>query len=68
MPNILEWNKNKTKVRVWSTVVDDYICEFMTPEEMKEHPKYRDLVLWHHFEECYICGQKLPEKTAKETK
>jgi hypothetical protein len=35
MPHILKWNKDHSKVKIYSTIVDSDITKYVTPEEFR---------------------------------
>ena len=59
MPKLIKWNKKHTKVRVWSTVVDAWFTDWMTPDEARNHWEYGDLVKFKLDNICPTCHQKM---------
>lgn len=56
MPHILIWNKRKTKVKVYTTISEGDLTEFMEPEKLVEDDQHRDLVLRDVYNVCPCCG------------
>lgn len=59
--NQLIWNKNHTKVKVYSTISEGDLTSFMIVDELRKYPQFRKLVLWEIDKICPECNQPLPK-------
>lgn len=67
MPHFIKWNKAHTKVKVWSTIVDNWVTEYGEPRALAEkYPSYRDRIIRDSLNECPFCERPMTPRQKSE--